>query len=142
MKKAPKRYAGGGYVSPTDPKKKKSTTLTPNPNYLSVNQQMAAKGKINQSTANSLDSERSNPRQFTELNSPSYNVPLDKAGEQVGSGRKVETLNTGGKMITNPDGTIEYYDSEGNPITPLPKAKGGTVYKMKKCPMKKGGKIC
>lgn len=133
MKKAPKRYNNGGSIEGDPKKKKQASVLTPNANFPTPQEQQG----FNKSTIpKDIDRTYTNTGGGT-----SYNAPLSQAGQQVGSGRKVEIMNTGGKKITNPDGSIEYYGSDGKPLPVMGKAKGGTVKKMTKAPcrMKKGG---
>lgn len=132
MKKAPKRYANGGLVDPTDPKKKKFVSTVP-----SVAQQMAAKGNINQTTADLIDTENRQVRTQDD-NMKRFTPQVTGAGTPVNSGRTFLASDAQGNVTYKDNATGETYT-----LDPTGKryAKGGTVKKMTKAPcrMKKGG---
>lgn len=113
---------------------KKTGVAQPNPDYPTADEWMVAKGHMNPTTAKQRASEAANIAREDDY-TKRYHPSVTEAGQKVGSGRDVQFSNTGNKVITNPNGTTETYDKDGNKL-----AKGGTV-KMKKapCKMKKGG---
>lgn len=134
MKKAPKRFGYKYGSTINDPKKARPNV--PNTAYPTAAEQMAAAGLINPTTAKIYASENEKRRYYQDVNAPSYGTSLQDAGTGTvnANARKVEITSTGLKMITNPDGSVQYLDQNGNPIAPLTKAEGGTVRRMMKAP--------
>lgn len=142
MKIAPKRFkkALGGDVygnAVTDDgdkdKKKVAQSTGVNTDAKSANQQMAAKGLINKSTAN-MNESTARAMTASDDNTKKYS---DVSGVSGAGGKTLPKEPYQNELGTYVPSTNTQYDKAGNVIPK--KAKGGIV--MKKCPMmKKGGK--
>lgn len=128
MKKAPRRYATGGPIDPTDPKKKKFESTTN-----SQARQLANAGKLNKTIADTYESQNYTAN-LPDDNSRRASIPVTGAG-----GYSVPKEPYQNELGTYVPATGTQYDKAGNVIQP--KAKGGMVKKMTKapCKMKKGG---
>jgi hypothetical protein len=128
MKRPPKKYAKGGFID--DPKKKKEVITpgvnTPNTNYPSYNQQMAAAGKINPTTADILDREQTQRR----INSGGITtgaqatLSLQNAGTGIDSGKKFVANDASGNTTYRDTQTGELYTVNKDGIK---YSKGGRV---------------
>lgn len=152
MKKAPKMpkrkgYAEGGETTYDDPKKPLDLKMTP--------EEWDALNKKHGNIPYGTSVKASGHKYY--YDPKLYNITKDEFGREStldaeGNSTMPEIYGYEYKapVKTKPTSTPKVYgnvDPETGKQIPyqaqeIKRAKGGTVYKMKKCPMKKGGKIC